>query len=252
VNPEEYRRMYSLEDHYWWFVGRRHLALALLRDAANRDGKQDGEKRMRVLDVGCGTGVVLRDVGVWTQAIGLDMSPIALALSKERGLSKLVKGRGEHLPIASNSVDAVIALDIFEHIEDDLAAITEVFRVLRSGGSLILSVPAFMSLWGPHDVALMHYRRYRRRQLRETLVKAGFSRPRISHSVFFLFPIVVLFRVFEKRKIGPAKASLPAVPGWMNSLLIGMQGFEAWLVRRISLPWGSSLVAVAKKTAQCG
>jgi SAM-dependent methyltransferase len=239
LNPDEYQKMYQLEDHYWWFVGRRHLALGLLR-------KYGGSMR-RVLDLGCGTGVVLRDLETWGQPIGLDMSELALNFCRRRGLPKLIQGDGQALPLQDGSVDAIIGLDIFEHIPDDERAFAEALRVLRPGGTLVMSVPAFKSLWGPHDIALMHFRRYRLRELKEKLVKAGFQPVRNSYSVFFLFPIVVVVRFFEKRRKGEAKANLVAVPKWLNSFLIFVQEVEAMLILNLSLPWGSSVVAVARK-----
>ena len=244
MNADEYTKMFHLEDNYWWFVGRRRLALDLLgRFLPPVNG------RPWVLDLGCGTGVVLRELRAWAEPVGLDMSLLALGFCEQRGLSRLVQGDGAKLPFATASVDAVIGLDIFEHIEDDAAALREAMRVLRPGGVLVLSVPAFQALWGPHDVALMHFRRYTRPELRERLEQAGFEVRRVGYSVFFLFPLVVVWRLFEKRKKGPAKASLVAVPKWLNSMLIWLQNVEAALVRRVDLPIGSSVVAVARKPA---
>lgn len=241
---EEYDRMFALEDRYWWFVGRRRLAIRLLRLALGQ------AEAPEILDLGCGTGVIATELAQWSTPVGLDMSEHALAYSKQRGVRLLVQGNGEALPLKGGCVDGVLALDIFEHIPDHEAAFREAFRVLRPGGALVLSVPAFRALWGPHDVALMHQRRYTRPEMRDQLRKAGFVVEKASYSVFFLFPVVLLIRVLEKFKRGEAKASLPAVPGWFNGALVALQDFEAACIERFSLPWGSSVIAVARKAVE--
>ncbi len=233
--------MHALEDHYWWFVARRNLALRML------DRHSELKSNSKILDLGCGTGVVLGELTKRAAAVGFDFSPEALRFCTERELHTLVLGDGHQLPFVENSFDAIVSLDVFEHLEFDEKAFAQAFQSLKKGGVLVASVPAFQFLWGPHDVALMHFRRYKKAELRRKLEMAGFKVEKISYSVFFLFPLVYLIRLLEKGRKGPAHASLPSVTEFLNRTLIWMQRVEASLMQIISLPWGSSVVVVAKK-----
>jgi SAM-dependent methyltransferase len=242
VQTEEYARLYEHEDRYWWFVGRRRLALRLL-------GRFSQVETPKILDVGCGTGAVLDQLRTLGIAVGLDRFQLALDFCAKRGIEDLALGDGEALPFQTDVFDAAIALDIFEHVEGDFAAVSETFRSLKPGGLLVLSVPAYRWLWGPHDIALMHKRRYTLRQMKSMLERAGFDVEKCSYSVFFLFPLVVLVRLLDKLRRRPAQVSLPNVPNWLNSFLLWVQDLEASIILHLSLPWGSSVVAVARKPA---
>ncbi|MBV6458155.1 MAG: Ubiquinone biosynthesis O-methyltransferase [Fimbriimonadaceae bacterium] len=240
MQTDEYARLFEAENNYWWYVARRHCAATLLSRHTAPDAT--------VLDLGCGTGALMTELSAkGMKPVGIDMSPQALGFSKSRGLPGLVLARGEAIPIKSDAVPAVIALDVYEHIQDDCAALAETFRILQPGGSLVLSVPAFRWLWGPHDVALMHYRRYSKKEILGKLSTAGFSIESASYAIFFLFPAVVLSRLIDRALNRNAEVRLPKVPAWANRWLIALQRLETRLLLSFPLPWGSSVVVVAKK-----
>lgn len=236
--------MHAMEGHYWWFVARRQLAFDLLESAMPKGG--------RILDVGCGTGAVMVELQKLGPCYGIDFSVHALEFSAKRSSEGLALANAEEIPFASESFDAVVSLDTIEHVKNDSAAIREIARVLKPGGVFIMNVPAFKWLWGPHDVALMHQRRYTARQVSNLLRSQGFHLTKLSYSVFLLFPVVVLMRMFERRKRGPAEVRLPAVSELWNDRLIRLMETEGKLLKSSSLPWGSSVVAVARKPAQPG
>ncbi|MFM9872839.1 MAG: class I SAM-dependent methyltransferase [Fimbriimonadaceae bacterium] len=240
MNLNEYRKMRELEDHYWWFISRRELALTLLDQILHNANPT-------LLDVGCGTGAVLNELEKRGQAVGIDLSHEALKFSKERGLNHLVYANAENLPFTDGQFDAVLSLDTIEHVPNHQAAAAEIYRVLKPGGVFVMNVPAFNWLWGPHDVALMHQRRYTTGKVRDLLEIQGFQIQKISYSVFFLFPAVMLRRLTEKFQRGEAKVKLPQFSPSTNQRLTKLMRVEGNLFQTTNLPWGSSVVCVAQK-----
>ena len=244
MRPAELTKMFELEDTYWWFVARRELVRELiLRYRPARD-------EIAVLDVGCGTGATLKAIGDLGTVLGIDRSPEALQFCRTRGLSKLARAKAEELPVASGSVDVVLALDLLEHIQDDAAAARELARVLRSGGVLLATVPAGPELWSEHDEALAHLRRYRAARLRRILVDAGFDIQKLSPVITtLLLPIAALRlaqRIFPRKKGAPETAFI-IPPRPINWLLTKILRLERLWLRRFNFPVGVSLVAVARK-----
>ncbi|NLH98720.1 MAG: class I SAM-dependent methyltransferase [Chthonomonadales bacterium] len=240
METAEYDRMYEQEDTYWWFVGRRHLILGLMND---RFGARSD---LRVLDVGCGTGAMssaLRRFGTVTSA---DLSDRALGYSARRGLTGLCASDATRLPFRTGAFDAIVALDLLEHIPDDAAAASEFARALQPGGQLFVTVPAYQSLWSGHDQALMHQRRYTARQVRRLIEGSGLEIVRLSYAMTLLFPIVWLVRMRERRMAVPQASVRPVAPP-LNRALIGLLHAENALVRRCSLPFGVTVLCVAQK-----
>src|SRR5262249_45284696 len=170
------------EATHWWFVGRRRLF-------AREIGKTGLPRSSRVLDIGTSTGAnlrLLRDLD-FHAAEGLDFSPEAIRYCRDKGLGPVRQGDVCAMPFADESFDLLLATDIIEHVDDDLAALREIARVLRPGGKVLITVPAFPMLWGLQDRIGQHKRRYRMRQLVDRVTRAGLAVDARYHFNFLLF-----------------------------------------------------------------
>jgi SAM-dependent methyltransferase len=241
MNPAEYERMFHNEDRYWWFVSRRELVVEMVRHLPLPPAPQ-------LVDVGCGTGATAAALHRYGAVTGVDMSPLALKCCRRRGLKRLTQGVAEALPLADESAHVIVATDILEHLDDDLVALQEFYRVLRPGGYAVITVPAYRMLWSEHDLALMHRRRYVAGQLRRRVEAAGFETVKLSYALTFLLPLA-LTRLLKRRHQPDTvpQAQLLPVPALLNTLLIGFQRIETALLRRVSLPCGLSVLAVIRK-----
>ena len=241
---ETYDIIAQVERTHWWYRGRRAVLGAVV-DAALRSGAPSGGL---ALDFGCGTGANLSVVGRCGGAVGVDFSSLALRYSRERGgYRALAQGDGTALPFADATFDWAFALDILEHLDEDGRAARELHRVLRPGGRLLITVPAFPALWGTQDDVSHHRRRYTRPTLLALVRGAGFDveRHTFINSALFL-PIYLVRRAV--RLLGLQVASENTLhPGWANPLLERLFAAEAHVVPRVSLPFGVSLLCVARR-----
>lgn len=247
MKHEEYERMYRFEDRYWWFVARRHLITSLLETLYPREG------RLHILDIGCGTGKMLDELAPFGHVVGADFAPEALQFCVTRGVgADLARADARRLPFADASFDVVTAMDIVEHIDDDKAASCEIFRVLKPGGRLLVTVPAFPSLWSEHDEALHHYRRYTVPRLKDLFQRVGLAVDKVSYTVTTLFPAIWVFRQVsnllpKKRPEEEKKANLVNFSGPVNAALLALSQWETGLVRGRNLPFGVTVVCIARK-----
>lgn len=233
---------HGLEGTYWWFVGRRAIIDRVLRQFASG---------CRVaVDVGCGTGRNLAILAQYADRVaGLDRSLAALSIAVSRGLAAGCVD-GHSLPLADGSVDLLTAFDVLEHMDDDVRALEEFNRVLRPGGLLLVTVPAYRFLWSEHDEALMHRRRYVASELHMKLNRTGHEVIFRSYAVFFCFFPILFYRMFRglfpKDAMSP-KASHVVLPPLLNGLFTRMLQTEGLLMRFVRLPWGTSIVMVCQK-----
>jgi len=244
MRRSELLEMYELEDSYWWFVARRRMVRGLIeRYAPERE-------ELRVLDAGCGTGGTLVALESLGETWGCDMSAEALAMCRERGLSRLRQSRVEQLEFEDESLDVVVSCDVLEHVEEDATAMAEMARVLRPGGICVLTVPAHRYLWSEHDEALGHIRRYETRELVHLVEGAGLKIEKLTKAVALALPPIIAYRALKRLLPSGGdrpKTALVRLPRPMNRTLIAFLDFESFLMRYISLPIGASLVAVARQ-----
>jgi SAM-dependent methyltransferase len=244
MEQSEYRRLYELEDNLWWFRGMEQISLALL------DRFVDAERRLDLLDAGCGTGGMLSALARYGTATGLDLSQAALRFARERDHGALTRGSVAELPFTDDSFDLVTSFDVLYHlgVSDDVEALREIARVIRPGGTLLVRVPAYESLRSQHDEAVHTRQRYGKQELTEKLRSAGLEPVFVSFANCLLFPVAVLRRGAE-RVFGSGRegSEVEAVGPVLNKMLLLPLRIEAWLLRRTQLPFGLSLVAVARK-----
>ena len=235
------RTVYEIEKTHWWCVAR----LRIVEDVIDRWIELPAGAR--VLDVGCGTGAVLEALSSRFEAYGTDTSPLAIDFCRQRGLTNAFCGTLEAFPRHGLTFDLVTLLDVVEHLDDDLGLLRQAQRSLRAGGWALVTVPAYQFLWGPHDVVNHHKRRYTRAGLRRVLRAAGFELRMLSYFNTILFPAALVAWVGE-RLAGVRADPRPHVPPPpLNSMLTTVFAMEKYLLRGITLPYGLSLIALARR-----
>jgi SAM-dependent methyltransferase len=242
MKEHTYPIMFRVEQEHWWYTGRRKILTGFVEEIC----RQVTDRRPRILDVGCGTGANLLMLSEYGEAEGVDISEDALAFCRERGLDKVRLGAGEKLPYEDGTFDLVTALDVVEHMDDDLAGVREMRRVLRPGGRVLLFVPTFMFLWGLQDDVSNHRRRYRLPELRRVLEQAGFEIERTTYAnITFFLPILVmrqLMRLTGLKADSENNINVTALNGVLGSVF----GAESWLLKFMNLPFGVSGLCVAR------
>ncbi|MBI3570212.1 MAG: class I SAM-dependent methyltransferase [Gammaproteobacteria bacterium] len=237
-----YPLMREIEDRHWWFVVRRRIIGDMLDKIEFPDGA-------RILDAGCGTGGNLELLSHYGVPTGLEMDETAANLARARNVANIAGGSfPDNLQFPKDSFNLVTFIDVLEHIEDDLGALLAARSILVAGGSLLITVPAFQFLWGTHDEMHHHKRRYRKERLADLITRSGFRLQYISYFNTFLFPMAVIARMAEKYIPflgGQAGSNLPGPR--VNSVLAAIFNCERKLLGRMRLPFGVSIIAIARK-----
>lgn len=243
MQPHTYLIMHRVEGSHWWFVGRRRILSSFVR----RIVKDLNRQEQRILDIGCGTGANLEMLSEFGKAEGVDVSAEALAFCQARGLQNVRQGEAERLPYEDNSFDLVTGLDVVEHLDNDVAGLQEMRRVLRPGGRALLFVPAFMFLWGVQDDISNHRRRYTLNSLKTAVRQAGLEVELATYAnITFFVPILLGRLLMRVTGFRPASENNITI-GFLNGVLGSIFGAEAALLRHMKLPFGVSIICVARR-----
>lgn len=244
MQQHTYGIMDEVEGSHWWFVGRRAILESFLGTIV-QDLKSKGQD-LRILDVGCGTGANIEMLSKYGDAEGVDVSDDALEFCRKKGLT-VQKGLAETLPYKDGAFDLTTALDVIEHLDDDMAGLKEMYRVTRSGGYSLFFVPAFMWLWGVQDDISNHRIRYTRRQIVDRIEKAGYTVTRATYANWTFFaPILAGRTIMKLTGIKPESENNITISG-LNGIFGKLFSSERLWLKNFNFPFGVSIVVVAKK-----
>lgn len=239
----EYKNIFENQDTHWWYKGMGLINNSFLKQYLPK------KKKIRILDVGCGTGAAFNYLSKYGEIIGIDISDDALKYAKKKGNVKI--GSITAIPFGDSSFDLVVCLDVLYHlyVKNYREAISEMHRVLKKEGILLLREPAFDWLKSSHDVVDYTARRFVAKEIKNELERKSFKILKLTYVNFLLFPLVFLKRLpeilFLKKK--GAKSDIFPSPKVINYLLLNLLGLERSLLKVFNFPFGSSVICVAKK-----
>ena len=237
------QQILEVEERHWWYRGRRRVVSEVVRALDLPPGAQ-------ILDAGCGSGRNMVDLARVGTVTGIEIADASAQRARARGVGDVVEASITDLPFEDGHFDLAVCLDVIEHIEDDVAALRELYRVVAPDGTLLVTVPAYQWLWSEHDVINHHQRRYKRRTLAAAASSAGWVTVWSTYFNSWLLPVAAAHRRLSRLRhsFDEPVSDLQLTPERLNSVLEQPLRFEAWLIARgWTLPAGLSLMALMRK-----
>lgn len=245
MEKSQYTIMYQVEKKHFWYTVMGRISEFLLRTYLPRNPER------KILDAGCGTGGGLLFLKKYGQTHGVDISSYAVSLCKRRGLTNVAVGSIDDLPYSPGFFDAVTCFDVLgqQEVGSDKKALREFGRVLKAHGLLLIRIAAYDWLRSQHDRSVHAKHRYTTDEVSKLLNMSGFEVLRITYANTLLFPVVIARRLLGKifPKKDSDKSDVQHLPFFLNSFLTSIFSLEYQLLKRISLPFGLSVIAVARK-----
>lgn len=241
MRKDFYKELYVLEDKHWWHKAKRRISLQLLLTSLIK-------KKNNILDLGCGAGKNMEALRQFGTVWGIDTSKEAVYYCKKRGLKHVSIGKAEATTFPPHSFDVVTLFDVLEHT-DDAKTLKEIYRILKPNGLLLITVPAFQSLWSQWDIVLHHKKRYTKSSLQKILQQHNFSIMKISYAFSFLFLPAYFVRKIKtklfKTESYPSDFQLnaPIINNFFNSISF----FETFFILHDLVPFGTSVMCLSKK-----
>lgn len=242
MNIDMYRIFFEIQKKHWWFVIKKKIVLDTIARCVTKNANS------KVLDIGCGSGLMLNALEDVGQTFGMDMSDDAINFSREIFKGKVEKGfLPDQIPYKENFFDLITALDVIEHVDRDVDSLIAIRSRLVADGKAIISVPAYTFLWSAFDEMNQHKRRYTLSELNSKLTQAGFVVEKISYFNTLLFPVVLVVRMLNNilKRDGMSDIDMPNKS--LNSVLEKIFGLEKYLLKFFNLPFGVSILAVVRK-----
>lgn len=241
MDIEKLRLYEDLGTTHWWLTSKYSILKDILK--THITAKTDLSP---MLDVGCGGGVFLKNLSdISDQQFGTDINFEILSKEKKNAISATLSN-AKHLPYKSETFSLVTVIDILEHVDDDDLAIQELFRVLRKGGWLLVSVPAFMALFGEHDKLFGHFRRYNKNAIARKITSGGFQIKKITYiQPLFFLPLLIKRRLLANKDNLLGDFNIPNK--MINSFLHKFVAFERFPLRYINFPIGATVLILAHK-----